>query len=321
MSKLKTWISAMRLRTLPLAMSGILMGSALANLNGINSPLSITILALVTAVLLQILSNLANDYGDFTKGTDNQNRVGNTRALQSGHITPKAMLRAIVVFVVLCLVSGITLLYIAAKGQINYAFILFFITGIACIAAAIKYTVGKSAYGYSGWGDVFVFIFFGPVAVLGVYVLHNNFTWNAQLDNWMILPATTIGLLSTAVLNTNNIRDIDNDRASNKHTIVVNIGLQKARIYHWFLLIGAIICLTIFILFKSLHWIQFVGLLAFIPIIIQGIKVQTTPPSPKFNAMLKQLSIATLLMVVIFVILQTIALGIYVSDSINNFIR
>ncbi len=321
MSKFKTWISAMRLRTLPLAMSGILMGSALADLNGIHSPLSITILALVTAVLLQILSNLANDYGDFTKGTDNHNRVGNTRALQSGHITPKAMLRGIVVFVVFCLASGITLLYIAAKGQINYAFILFFIIGIACIAAAIKYTVGKSAYGYSGWGDVFVFIFFGPVAVLGVYVLHNNFIWTAHLDNWMILPATTIGLLSTAVLNTNNIRDIDNDRASNKYTIVVNIGLQKARIYHWFLLIGAIICLTVFMLFKSLHWIQFVGLLAFIPIIIQGVKVQTTQPSPKFNALLKQLSIATLLLVVIFVILQTIALGIYVSDSINNFIR
>ncbi|MFN3446695.1 MAG: 1,4-dihydroxy-2-naphthoate octaprenyltransferase, partial [Bacteroidia bacterium] len=176
MSNLKTWISAMRLRTLPLAVSGILMGSALSDLSGVESHKLITILALLTAIFLQILSNLANDYGDFTKGTDNEKRVGNMRALQSGNITPKAMLRMIVVFVVLSLISGISLLYVAANGNINYSFLLFFMLGIAAIAAAIKYTVGKSAYGYSGLGDVFVFVFFGLVAVLGVYILHNHFT-------------------------------------------------------------------------------------------------------------------------------------------------
>lgn len=311
----------MRLRTLPLAVSGILMGSALSDLSGVESHKMITILALLTAIFLQILSNLANDYGDFTKGTDNENRVGNMRALQSGNITPKAMLRMIIVFVVLSLISGISLLYLAADGNINYSFLLFFILGLAAIAAAIKYTVGKSAYGYSGLGDVFVFVFFGLVAVLGVYILHNHFTWRWPVDKWMILPAITIGLLSTAVLNTNNIRDIENDRASGKNTIVVKMGLSKARIYHWFLLSGALLSLVFFIQANLLHWIQYISLLAFIPIIKQGVTVQKLEPSPKYNALLKQLSISTLLLVVVFVVIQTVALGIFVSNTINNFVK
>lgn len=311
----------MRLRTLPLAVSGILMGSALSDLSGVESHKMITILALLTAIFLQILSNLANDYGDFTKGTDNEKRVGNMRALQSGNITPQAMLRLIIVFVVLSLVSGTGLLYLAADGNINYSFLLFFILGLASIAAAIKYTVGKSAYGYSGLGDVFVFVFFGLVAVLGVYILHNHFTWRWPVDKWMILPATTIGLLSTAVLNTNNIRDIENDRASGKNTIVVKMGLQKARIYHWFLLLGALVSLAFFVQTNLLHWIQYLSVLAFIPIIKQGVAVQRLEPSPKYNALLKQLSLSTLLLVVVFVVIQTVALGIFVSDTINNFMK
>lgn len=321
MSNLKTWISAMRLRTLPLAVSGIIMGSALSDLSGVESHKMITILALLTAIFLQILSNLANDYGDFTKGTDNENRVGNMRALQSGNITPQAMLRMIIVFVVLSLISGISLLYLAADGNINYSFLLFFILGLASIAAAIKYTVGKSAYGYSGLGDVFVFVFFGLVAVLGVYILHNHFTWRWPVDKWMILPAITVGLLSTAVLNTNNIRDIENDQASGKNTIVVKMGLQKARIYHWFLLLGALLSLALFIQANLLHWIQYLSLLAFIPIIKQGVTVQKLEPSPKYNALLKQLSISTLMLVVVFVVIQTLALGIFVSNTINNFVK
>lgn len=309
----------MRLRTLPLAVSGILMGSALAELSGNGSNRTITILALITAVMLQILSNLANDYGDFTKGTDNGKRLGNTRALQSGKISPAAMLRAIIVFVVLCLACGISLLYVASGGDLNIPFILFFILGIAAIAAAIKYTVGKNAYGYSGFGDVFVFIFFGPVAVLGVYMLHHNIEWSWYSDKYMLLPAISIGLLSTGVLNTNNIRDIDNDRVSNKNTIVVKMGLDKARSYHWFLIGGAFVCLFAFIALTPLHWIQYVSLLAFFPIIRQAIAVQRTQPSPAFNAYLKQLSLGTLFLVVVFVVIQTIALGIYVSDMIHKF--
>lgn len=323
MSQLQTWVRAMRLRTLPLAASGILMGSALADLdlNGKGSSRTITILALLTAVLLQILSNLANDYGDFVKGTDNEKRLGNMRALQSGAITPRAMLRMIIVFVVLCLVSGLSLLYVAAEGSLNIPFLLFLLVGCAAIAAAIKYTVGKNAYGYSGLGDVFVFIFFGPVSVIGVYILHHHFEWNWASDKLMLLPAIAIGLLSAGVLNTNNIRDIDNDRVSNKNTIVVKMGLANARIYHIALIGISFLCLLVFIVFTPLHWIQYLSLLAFYPIIMQVVKVQKTEPSPAFNPLLKQLSIGTLLLVVVFVICQTISLGIYVSNMINDYLR
>lgn len=309
----------MRLRTLPLAVSGILMGSALADLNGIDGNKDITILALLTAICLQILSNLANDYGDFSKGTDNEKRLGNTRALQSGRITPQAMLRMIFIFIALCLGFGISLLYVASDGNLTLSFVLFFALGIAAIAAAIKYTVGKSAYGYSGFGDVFVFLFFGLVAVLGVYVLNKHFTWNWWLDRWMLLPATAMGLLSTAVLNTNNIRDIDNDRASNKNTIVVKMGLNKARVYHWFLLLGAFVCMLVFVRLQFIHVIQYISLLAFIPIFIQGYKVQTTAPSPVFNGYLKQLSLSTLLFVVIYILLQTAGLFILGYKAFQNF--
>lgn len=312
------WINAMRLRTLPLAVSGILMGSVLAELSGYEGDKLITLLALLTAVLLQILSNLANDYGDFIKGTDNENRIGNMRALQSGVIKPKSMLAVIWLFGILCLLSGCTLLAIAAQGRLNVAFVLFFIMGLTAIAAAIKYTMGKYAYGYSGFGDVFVFIFFGPVAVVGTYILHHHFNFSWHTDKWMFLPAFTVGLLSTAVLNTNNIRDIDNDGASGKRTLVVQMGLQKARVYHGLLLLVSALCLFLFIAFNQLHWIQYLSLLAFYPVLRQGLLVTRTAPSPAYNALLKQLSLSTLALVVVFMVLQTIALGIYVNNAIHK---
>ena len=318
MSNFKTWISAMRLRTLPLAVSGILMGSALAGLSGYDTNFIITLLALLTAICLQILSNLANDYGDFVKGTDNENRLGNMRALQSGNISPQAMRNMIVAFVLLCLISGLSLLAIAFNGHLNVGFVLFFMVGLAAIAAAIKYTVGKSAYGYKGLGDVFVFLFFGPVAVVGVYVLHHQLRWYGIGDAWIFLPATSIGLLSAAVLNTNNIRDIENDAASGKHTIVVHLGVRKARIYHWILVLTAFVCLFVFLSFKSMHVLEYATLLAFIPIFKQAYLVHTTPPSPVYNGYLKKLSLATLFLVVVFMILQTIALGIYTYTAINK---
>ena len=171
-STLKVWISAFRLRTLPLALSAILMGTLLADLYSFADP-SIFLMASLTAILLQILSNLANDYGDFEKGTDNENRVGNTRAMQSGNITNPAMISMIVVFTCLSFTCGISLLYIAFKGNISLPFLAFLVTGIAAIVSSITYTMGKRAYGYRGWGDFFVFIFFGPVAVLGTFLLHH----------------------------------------------------------------------------------------------------------------------------------------------------
>jgi 1,4-dihydroxy-2-naphthoate octaprenyltransferase len=234
------WIKAFRLRTLPLSFSNILLGSALAfsNSDGYFTPLffswKIFVLTLITTLLLQILSNLANDYGDSKKGADNENRIGPERAVQSGAISLTAMKNAIIVFSALSLISGLSLLYLAFYGNINWIFISFFLLGIAAIAAAIKYTVGKGAYGYSGLGDLFVFIFFGIVGVAGSYYLQ------ATTLPWQIfMPAITMGCFSVAVLNLNNMRDQVNDEAVGKNTLVVKLGFRNAKIYHGLLFVIA----------------------------------------------------------------------------------
>lgn len=319
MSTVKTWVGALRLRTLPLAVSGILMGTVLANSFGEFYP-QIAVWSVLTAVLLQILSNLANDYGDFMKGTDNDKRLGNMRALQSGIITPKAMLRAIVLLVVLCLVSGITLLYLAADGSFNVSFLLFFLLGIAAIVAAIKYTVGKRAYGYSGLGDVFVFLFFGPVSVIGTFLLHHHFEWDFATEWPIILPAISMGFLSTGVLNTNNIRDIENDRASGKFTIPVKIGLNAAKQYHLVLCIGALILMQLYVCFTYRNTVQLLMAVGFVPIIMQALKVKKMEPSPLFNPLLKQLSLGTFLMVIVFIITESVSWMMYANDAIHTYI-
>jgi 1,4-dihydroxy-2-naphthoate octaprenyltransferase len=300
MSTIKTWISALRLRTIPLAASAILTGAAIADFH-YSADRLVALLCFTTAIALQMLSNLANDYGDFVKGTDNDKRLGNMRALQSGNITVGQMRVAIILFVVLCLVSGISLLFKVTQGEINTTFLLFFLLGIAAIAAAIKYTVGKNAYGYSGLGDVAVFIFFGPVAVIGTFLLCNGleFTWPA--DAVIFLPAAGIGLLSTAVLNTNNIRDIENDKASGKYTIPVKIGLQKARVYHTVLIVTALLCFFVYSLVHEFHWVKLFQIPASALIIGTLIGVRKNEPSPAFNQYLKKLSLGTLLFVIVFI--------------------
>jgi 1,4-dihydroxy-2-naphthoate octaprenyltransferase len=260
-SKLRAWISAARLRTLPLSISGILAGSAYGYLKleynlqkEILSPfyehtlkdviemgnrfnIWIPILALITTLGFQVLSNFANDYGDGVKGTDNEDRIGPMRALQSGIISPVEMKRAMVITAVFTLISAILLIYVSL-GIDRLLIPLFFLTlGIAAIWAAIKYTVGDNAYGYRGLGDVFVFIFFGPVSVLGIYYLiTKSLDWN------MIFPSITIGLLSVAVLNLNNMRDIESDKKAGKNTIVVKMGLAKAKMLHYWFVVVTFIC-------------------------------------------------------------------------------
>lgn len=234
------WIKAFRLRTLPLSFSNILLGTALAFAfdegecmpNGINVP--VFVLTLLTTLFLQILSNLANDYGDSKKGADNENRIGPERAVQSGAISLGAMKNAILIFSLLALISGLALLYFSFDGQLNWLFVGFLLLGIGAIAAAIKYTVGKGAYGYSGLGDLFVFIFFGIVGVVGSFYLQT------KTISWAIfLPAVTMGCFSVAVLNLNNMRDQVNDKAVGKNTLVVKLGFRNAKLYHGFLFVIA----------------------------------------------------------------------------------
>lgn len=224
---MKNWIEAMRLRTLPLSIAGIITGGAMAyHENPIKLNLTVFLLAIVTALLLQILSNFANDYGDFKNGADNENRNGPTRAVLSGAITENAMKKAIVMTSIITLFVGTTLLFFAFKN-INLTFIVYFFIGLACIVAAIKYTMGKNPYGYKGLGDIFVFVFFGLVASVGTYFLLLN-----SISLSVFLPAISIGAWSTAVLNLNNLRDLDNDRVTGKITIPVRIGRRGGIIYH-----------------------------------------------------------------------------------------
>lgn len=300
MSKLKLWIHAFRLRTLPLALTSIGMGSALASYN-LSFSWSILWGAVLTTLCLQILSNLANDYGDYTNGADDDNRIGPTRAMQSGLITAEEMKKAIVYFVILSLVSGCSLLYIAfAEESISWLPVLFFLLGIACIAAAIKYTAGKNPYGYKGLGDVFVFIFFGWVGVCGTYFLMTKeLTWE------IFLPATTIGLFSTAVLNVNNIRDIQSDTMAGKKTWAMYLGAQHARLYHVIIIVLGIACAFVFVWREDLEytWLLIPGVL---PSLWNAVSVYKMEDPTRLDPWLKQMVFSVLIFLVSFTLVVSL---------------
>ncbi|MCK5471449.1 MAG: 1,4-dihydroxy-2-naphthoate octaprenyltransferase, partial [Cyclobacteriaceae bacterium] len=204
MSQIKEWIHAIRLRTLPLALASIGLGSFLAAFEG-KFRWPVFLLSGLTTVFLQILSNLANDYGDSQHGADHLDREGPSRAVQSGAISPKSMKVAVYTLIGLSLISGLSLLYISISG-FSKEFIILFVIGMLAIGAALNYTMGKNPYGYAGFGDLFVILFFGFVGVMGTYFCHTG-SFNVQA----LLPAFSCGLLSTAVFNVNNIRDIASD--------------------------------------------------------------------------------------------------------------
>lgn len=282
---MRKWIQAARLRTLPLSVSGIIVGSSFAYFKGYEN-WTIVILALLTTLGFQVLSNFANDYGDGVKGTDNENRVGPQRAIQSGAISVQQMKTAIIITAALSLISAVALIYVSF-GEEHFAYsLLFLVLGVASVVAAVKYTVGKGAYGYSGFGDVFVFIFFGLVSVLG-----SNFLFTKQFDAFLILPAVAIGLLSIAVLNLNNMRDIQNDKNSGKNTLVVKMGLKNAKFYHNSLIVVAILCMMSFALLTktSIFPILLVNFL-----LIQHLKVVHKAQNYKdFDPELKKVALGT----------------------------
>jgi 1,4-dihydroxy-2-naphthoate octaprenyltransferase len=284
---MKHWIQAARLRTLPLSVSGIIVGSFYAMSQSMFN-WKIVIFALSTTLGLQILSNFANDYGDGIKGTDNEDRVGPKRAIQSGVITPAAMKRALVITSILTLISAILLIYVAFKDH-NLGFSLFYLgLGILAITSAIRYTVGNSAYGYRGYGDLFVFIFFGLVSTLGIY-----FMFAKEMDWFLLLPATAIGFLSVAVLNLNNMRDEASDRKSNKNTLVVKMGGEKAKVYHYFLVISAMILVLEFSYFKDFNIDQYIYVLAFIPLIKHLVTVFKNKNPKELDSELKRVALST----------------------------
>lgn len=276
----------MRLRTLPLSLSGIIMGSSVAFYQGYWDTLIFT-LAIVTTILFQILSNLANDLGDGLKGTDNKDRVGPVRMVQSGAISPKQMKSAVILTSVLSFIAAGSLIYFGAQNMPNSIAWFYVALAVLCILAAITYTVGKRAYGYHGMGDLMVLIFFGFVSVLGVYSLYSK---DFMLD--MILPALTIGLLSTAVLNLNNMRDYANDAKSGKNTLVVKMGPNLAKLYHATLIIFAISSLGIFITFFNEPFL-YIGMLPAVMLLLHLRKVMQTTEAKKFDPELKIVALST----------------------------
>ncbi|HHP7241960.1 MAG TPA: 1,4-dihydroxy-2-naphthoate polyprenyltransferase [Cyclobacteriaceae bacterium] len=292
MNKTKAWIIAARPRTIPLALAGIGMGTFLA---ATEVPIAwdVTVLSLFTATLLQVLSNLANDYGDFKSGVDGENRKGPVRSVQSGVINHLDMKKGIKVMAILSLISGLFLLQTAFSSRLDY-YLLFLIVGMLAILSAIAYTNGKKPYGYVGLGDLAVFIFFGICAVVGTYFLHTQ-----SLNLNILLPASSVGFFSVAVLNVNNIRDIESDKMAGKLSIPVRLGKQKAIIYHTFLLTFGLLAACVYTFSKTWQWYE-PGYLAVIPLLYKNYKGVSSPNSIKIDPYLKQMAVTTLIFILIF---------------------
>ena len=299
---LQIWLEAARPKTLPLALVSILTGSVLAYSAG-HFSLTIAVMAFVTATLLQILSNLANDYGDAVQGTDNDHRLGPQRAMQSGVVTAEQMKKAIIFNIILTAIAGLTLVFYALS---SFESIITFISlGILAIIAAIAYTMGSKPYGYVGLGDLSVFIFFGLLGVSGTYFLHTG-----HVDATLFLPALGCGLLAVAVLNINNMRDIENDSECGKRTMAVRLGQRKAKQYHFILLGGALLAFAVYLLIQDKPvWISMPFLISIFVVANHGKAVWNTEKPAQIAPMMPvvvKCSLVTNVLFATIVVAQTL---------------
>ena len=292
-NNMKIWIAAGRPRTLPLALASIGLGSFLAAYDRLFH-WNVLIFAGLTTAFLQILSNLANDYGDSVHGADHGDRLCPMRAVQSGEISLKAMKAAMAIFVVLSLASGLWLLNVSV-GLSGRVFAVFLVLGILAILAAIRYTNGQNPYGYAGFGDLAVLLFFGLVGVLGTYYLHTG-----SIQWAYVLPALSCGLLATAVLNVNNIRDIESDYQAGKKSIPVRLGRKRAIIYHWGLLGLAFLLALLFVWINYSSPMQFLFVLSLPLLIKNGMAVAQKKDPAELDPYLKQLALSTLVFIITF---------------------
>ena len=300
---MKKWIEASRLRTLPLSISGIIMGAFIARWRLLGQgqfwDWRIFVLAILVTLLYQILSNFANDYGDGVRGTDAlRTNEAESRAVASGKISAKEMRRAIVLFSILSLVATVGLLFITFYPNYWIEFGFFIGLGVACILAAIGYTMGKNPYGYLGLGDIMVFIFFGFVSVGGSYFLFTK-SWS-----WDILfPASAVGLMSTGVLNLNNMRDIESDALSGKKSLALRLGFKNAMIYQIILLQLPLILILIFLgvngFFQSKNYYAFLVMVLMFPMTKLRRNIIQIKEPKKLDPYLKQVGIMTLMMAIL----------------------
>lgn len=290
-SKKEAWLHAVRLRTLPLSLASIFAGSFLAKFKDVFR-WEILALAALTTIFLQILSNLANDYGDTVNGADHHERQGPVRAVQSGLISLQEMKNGMYLFGVLSLISGLLLLYFAVQSWT--LFFIFLGLGLASIWAAVSYTSGSNPYGYLGLGDISVFIFFGLLGVIGTYFLHS-----IDFDSIIVWIGISMGFFSTTVLNINNIRDIESDQVAGKRSIPVRIGKKAAVAYNWFLILGGNASLLIFCLLSQ-SWGASLALLILPLMVGIGMGVSKGNTSEEIDPYLKKMALSTLLWVILF---------------------
>ncbi len=301
---IKAWLHAARLRTLPLSLSGIIVGTALAALLDVFDGLIFS-LALLTTIGFQVLSNFANDLGDSQKGTDNAERVGPARAIQSGQLSAAQMKKGIWIVGFISIVSALLLIRTSVSNLSQTAIYTYVFLAIACIAAAITYTVGKNAYGYRGLGDIMVFIFFGLVSVIGVFGLYG------EGFEWLVLfPAISMGAWSTAVLNLNNLRDITNDAKMQKRTMVVQLGFERAKLYHVFLVSSGLATwfFTVYLLaFNTYNYWLFGALLPSIGFVLHLKRVLDNQTPASLDPELKKVALLTFFSALLFAILLNFA--------------
>lgn len=300
---MKDFIQAARLRTLPLSMSGIILGAFLARWRLVEEGQSwdwqVFALAMLVTLLYQVLSNFANDYGDGIKGTDQlRNQEAEQRAVASGKISAQQMKNAVWITAGLSLLATVALLYKAFFPHFIQEFWVFIGLGVACILAAIGYTMGKKPYGYLGLGDMMVFIFFGLVSVGGSYFLFTK-EWHWDI----LLPASAIGMMSAAVLNLNNMRDIESDTLSGKKTLALRLGFRNAMIYQMVLLQLPLILILIFLMMNNLHiqgkYYAFIVMVMLFPTAGLRRKILQTKEPRQLDPFLKQVGIITLVIAIL----------------------
>lgn len=303
---LYNWLQAARLRTLPLSISGILLGSFIARWRlvhiGENWDWRIFALAMLVTLLYQILSNFANDYGDGVRGTDRfRDKNAEKRAIASGIISVKQMKMAVISTAILAMIMTIGLLYTAFFSHYILEFYVFIGLGILCILAAVGYTMGKKPYGYLGLGDIMVFIFFGWISVGGSYFLFTK-AWSWDI----LLPASAIGMLSVAVLNLNNMRDLESDKLAGKNTLALRLGFKRAMIYQIVLMQLPLILVLIFLLKNELqikgNYYAFMVMVLFFPMTALRRKIMKVKSSKELDPFLKQVGIITLMMAILLAI-------------------
>lgn len=297
------WLQAARLRTLPLSVSGVIAGSFIARWklrqNGEHWDWLIFALAMLVTLLYQILSNYANDYGDGIKGTDKLRiNEAEQRVVSSGRVTEKQMRTAVILMSAVSFIATVALLWRAFAPDFGRDFWIFIGLGIACILAALGYTIGKKPYGYLGLGDLMVFLFFGLVSVCGSYFLFTkSFDWQ------ILLPASAIGMMSAAVLNLNNMRDIESDRVSGKKSLALRIGYRNAMLYQMLLLQLPLLLILVWLglqgFFQSGKYYPFIVMILIFPMMNLRRKILYIKEPGSLDPYLKQVGIMTLMMAVL----------------------